>query len=31
MRIEEDEDEADKEADWGPWKEEYIKLLYKEE
>ncbi|MGB9153644.1 MAG: hypothetical protein WCD70_11215 [Alphaproteobacteria bacterium] len=30
MRIEEEEDEADKEADWGPWREEYIKLLYKE-
>jgi hypothetical protein len=23
MRIEEEEDEADKEADWGPWREEY--------
>jgi hypothetical protein len=30
MRIEEEEDEADKEADWGPWREEYIRLLYKE-
>jgi hypothetical protein len=30
MRIEEIEDEADKEADWGPWREEYIDLLYKQ-
>jgi hypothetical protein len=30
MRIEEEEDAADKEADWGPWREEYIRLLYKE-
>lgn len=30
MRIEEEEDEADKEADWGPWREEYMRLLYKE-
>lgn len=29
MRIEEDEDEADKEADWGPWREEYLNLLNK--
>jgi hypothetical protein len=27
MRIEEEEDEADKEADWGPWREEYRKLM----
>jgi hypothetical protein len=32
MRLEDEEnkDEADKEADWGPWKEEYINLLYKQ-
>ena len=30
MRIEEEEDEADKEADWGPWREEYMRLLYKD-
>ncbi|MDR3424064.1 MAG: hypothetical protein P4M13_03165 [Alphaproteobacteria bacterium] len=27
MRIEEEEDEADKEADWGPWREEYRNLM----
>ncbi|MGB9154560.1 MAG: hypothetical protein WCD70_15910 [Alphaproteobacteria bacterium] len=27
MRIEEEEDEADKEADWGPWREEYRKIM----
>ena len=27
MRIEEEEDAADKEADWGPWREEYRKLM----
>jgi len=29
MRIEEEEDEAeaDKEADWGPWREEYRKYM----
>ena len=30
MRIEEDveeEDPADREADWGPWREEYIQML----
>lgn len=29
MRLEEEMDEADKEADWGPWKEEYWNLLDK--
>ena len=29
MRIEEEEDGADKEADWGPWREEYRNLLEK--
>ena len=30
MRIEEDEEEedpADREADWGPWRQEYLDLL----